>query len=78
MARSNPSGHFHLRCYLALMKIPRSNENDYTVEIAKKRRDFVENVTGQELAHTGSYSGSPKVYAGNTEHFMGVAQVLWD
>ena len=57
------------------MKIPRSKENDYTQEIAKERRYFVEKVTGEQLHHVGQYSGSPRVYAGNTEHFIGVAQV---
>ena len=57
------------------MKIPRSKENDYTQEIAKERRYFVEKVTGEQLHHVGQYSGSPRVYAGNTEHFIGVARV---
>jgi len=57
------------------MKIPRSKQNDYTVEMAKERRDFVEKITGQELEHVGQHSSSPRVYAGNIEHFMGVAQV---
>lgn len=57
------------------MKIPRSNENDYTRVMANKRRSFVKDMTGYELEHIGHYSKSPSVYSGNTEHFMGVAQV---
>lgn len=57
------------------MKIPRSNENDYTKAMADKRRAFVKDVTGYELEHIGHFSKAPSVYSGNTEHFMGVAQV---
>jgi len=57
------------------MKIPRSNENDYTSEIAAERRRFLTEQTGQELDHVSKFSGAPRVYAGNTEHFIGVAQV---
>ncbi len=57
------------------MKIPRSNQNDYTREMAAERRAFVKKQTDFELDHVGQYSGAPSVYAGNAEHFMGVAQV---
>ena len=57
------------------MKIPRSSQNDYTRDMAAERRAFVKKQTDFELDHVGQYSGSPSVYAGNTEHFMGVAQV---
>lgn len=57
------------------MKIPRSKDNDYTREWAAKRRDLVRDQTNYELNHVAHYSGSPTVYAGNIEHFVGVAQV---
>ncbi len=57
------------------MKVPRSNENDYTRDMAKTRRDFVQKQTAFELEHVGQFSGRPAAYAGNVEHFMGVAQV---
>jgi hydroxymethylglutaryl-CoA reductase (NADPH) len=55
--------------------IPRDGENDYTHENARRRRDFVRERTGVELAHVGSYSFDPAVVAGNMENFIGVAQV---
>ncbi len=43
--------------------------------MAAERRAFVKKQTDFELEHVGHYSGSPSVYNGNAEHFMGVAQV---
>lgn len=57
------------------MKIPRSNENDYTREMAAQRRYFIKEQTDYECEHLANFSGNPAVYAGNTEHFIGVAQV---
>jgi hydroxymethylglutaryl-CoA reductase (NADPH) len=56
-------------------KIPRSKENDYTAEMAAKRRAFVKEKTGAALEHVGSFSFDPAVLPGNVENFMGVAQV---
>jgi len=57
------------------MKIPRSNENDHTAEMAKARRQFVNEKTGAKLDHTGSFSIDPSVLKGNIENFTGAAQV---
>lgn len=56
-------------------RIPRDKENDYTVELAKQRREFAKEVTGVDLNHTGQFSFDPAITAGNVENFMGVAQV---
>ena len=56
-------------------KIPRSSENDYTDEIAKVRRDFIQEKTGANLQHTGQYSISPDVLPGNIENFIGIVQM---
>lgn len=56
-------------------KIPRDKANDYTNEIAERRRDFARGQTGVELNHVGRYSFEPAVLPGNVENFIGVAQV---
>ncbi|MEZ5346979.1 MAG: hydroxymethylglutaryl-CoA reductase [Pyrinomonadaceae bacterium] len=56
-------------------KIPRNSDNDYTRETAEARRDFVKKQTGIELDHIGKYSIDPAVVQGNTENFIGAAQV---
>lgn len=56
-------------------KIPRSKENDYTREMAEKRRAFVSEKTGNALNHVGQFSFEPAVLPGNVENFMGVAQI---
>lgn len=55
--------------------IPRDKNNDYSVEGSAHRRDFLTEMTGASLAHTGSYSFEPGILAGNIENFIGVAQV---
>jgi hydroxymethylglutaryl-CoA reductase (NADPH) len=56
-------------------KIPRNDNNDYTIEMAKLRQNFITTMTGTELHHVSSFSFDPKVLPGNIEHFTGVAQV---
>ncbi len=56
-------------------KIPRSTENDYSKEMAQKRREFVEAQSKTSLKHLGQYSFEPEILAGNIENFIGVAQV---
>ena len=56
-------------------KIPRDREDDYTPEMAAKRRAFVRDKTGASLEHVGGVSAAPGATAGNIEHFMGMAQV---
>jgi hydroxymethylglutaryl-CoA reductase (NADPH) len=56
-------------------KIPRSNENDYSLEIIRERQDFIEANTQARLDHTRQFSFDPTVMSGNIENMFGVAQV---
>ncbi|MBO9490968.1 hydroxymethylglutaryl-CoA reductase [Endozoicomonas sp. G2_1] len=56
-------------------KIPRSSENDYSDEMAKVRRDFIQEKTGAKFEHTGQYSISTDVLPGNIENFIGIVQM---
>ena len=56
-------------------RIPRDKENDYTVESAAQRREFLREQTGADLEHVGSFSFDPGALPGNVENFSGVAQV---
>lgn len=56
-------------------KIPRSRENDYTPEMAARRRAFLAQTTGRELNHVGQFSIDPQVLPGNIENFIGAAQI---
>ncbi len=56
-------------------RVPRDKSNDYSHEMAAKRRDFVLEHTGADLSHVGSYSIDPAMLPGNIENFAGVAQV---
>ena len=58
-----------------MTKIPRSNSDDYTTDMASQRRQFIQQKTGTEMPHSGKFSMDPSVFRGNTEHFTGVAQV---
>jgi hydroxymethylglutaryl-CoA reductase (NADPH) len=55
--------------------IPRDGDNDYTHEMAARRRDFVAERTGADLSHVALYSFDPSTLPGNIENFFGVAQV---
>jgi hydroxymethylglutaryl-CoA reductase (NADPH) len=56
-------------------RIPRDKENDYTADMAARRRAFVREQTGAGLAHVGRFSFDPGVLPGNVENFAGAAQV---
>ena len=56
-------------------RIPRSLTDDYTLEMAEARRQYLKEKTGKELEHTARYSFDPSILPGNIEHFIGVAQV---
>ena len=56
-------------------RVPRNKENDYTVEMAAERRDFVCAHSGADLSHVARYSFDPGMVRGNIENFIGVAQV---
>jgi hydroxymethylglutaryl-CoA reductase (NADPH) len=55
--------------------VPRDRQQDYTEELAARRRAFAEEQSGAKLTHIGHYSIEPATLAGNVENFMGVAQV---
>ncbi|HKL64048.1 MAG TPA: hypothetical protein VJ883_11810, partial [Woeseiaceae bacterium] len=55
--------------------VPRSREDDYTPEMAEKRRGFIGEQTGVRLRHVGQCSYEPSLLPGNIENFVGVAQV---
>ena len=56
-------------------RIPRDRRNDYTREMASQRRDFLTELTGEKLEHTGQYSVNPDVLPGNIENFIGMVQM---
>ncbi len=55
--------------------VPRSRDDDYTPEMAEKRRGFVGKRTGVRLKHVGQFSFETSALPGNIENFIGVAQV---
>jgi hydroxymethylglutaryl-CoA reductase (NADPH) len=57
------------------IRIPRDPHNDHTADMAGRRREFVRERTGADLANVGRYSIDPETLPGNIENFMGVAQV---
>lgn len=57
------------------VRIPRDRENDYTAEMATRRRAFITERTGTSLTDVGTYSLDPATLPGNVENFIGVAQV---
>lgn len=56
-------------------RIPRSRENDYSKEMAAKRREFVQEKTGEALTYTGQYTIDESVLPGNVENFVGIVQM---
>src|SRR5579864_3988526 len=60
---------------LGRFRIPRDKKDDYTDEMAGKRREFIREQTGANLSHIAQYSFDPAILPGNIENFIGVAQV---
>lgn len=58
-----------------MAKIPRSKDNDYSLEMAAGRRQFIEDQTQSSLKHLSHFSIAPESLPGNIENFTGVAQV---
>lgn len=56
-------------------KIPRSNGDDYSLEIIRERQQFIEQNTPAKLDHTTQFSFDPATMSGNIENLFGVAQV---
>ena len=57
------------------LHIPRSEANDYTPEIIRRRQALIEEISGLKLRHIVRYSFDPCIAKGNCENFTGVAQV---
>jgi len=57
------------------VRIPRSNQDDYSQEIVQERQNFVEKISGIQLPHISSFSFDPHITKGNIENFTGVAQI---
>ncbi|MDH3529290.1 MAG: hydroxymethylglutaryl-CoA reductase, partial [Acidobacteriota bacterium] len=57
------------------VRIPRGEDDDYSDEIIKKRRGFVEEYTGSRLEHVSNFSFDAHTLEGNCENFTGVAQI---
>lgn len=56
-------------------RIPRDGQNDYSVEQARTRREFLKEQTGAELTQTGEYTIDPGQLPGNIENFIGIVQM---
>lgn len=57
------------------LRVPRDPANDYTREMAERRRAFVKEQTGASLSDVAHYSIDPAMLPGNIENFAGVAQI---
>jgi len=58
-----------------VVRIPRSESDDYSEAIIKERQDYIAKETGTELNHIRKYSFDAQSLAGNIENFTGVAQI---
>jgi hydroxymethylglutaryl-CoA reductase (NADPH) len=58
-----------------LVRIPRSNIDNYSEEIIAKRQSFISSQTDLDVTHIFQYSFDPHLSRGNIENFTGVAQV---
>ncbi|HIA36366.1 MAG TPA: hydroxymethylglutaryl-CoA reductase, partial [Flavobacteriales bacterium] len=58
-----------------IIRIPRSQENDYGDDIINERQNYIEKTTNTKLEHIRKYSFDPKALQGNIENFTGVAQI---
>ncbi len=58
-----------------LVRIPRSQTDDYAPEMISKRQDFVRKFTGVNFKHITQYSLDAHSTKGNIENFTGIAQV---
>ena len=54
---------------------PRDPLDDCTAAMAERRRVFVRERTGADLAHVGRFSIGPPTLQGNIENFIGAAQI---
>ena len=80
--RTKPFGKLHFDVedsisekHTELVRIPRSEQDDYSQEAIHARQQFVEQFTGTKLNHTTKFSFDPVTTHGNIENLTGVAQV---
>ena len=55
--------------------IPRDLEDDYEIDIVRKRQEFITKETKVNLNHSTRFSFDPHEMTGNIENFWGVAQI---
>lgn len=58
-----------------ITRIPRSNVDDYDIEIIRKRQEFIQKYSGKSFEHVFRHSFDPHLTKGNIENFTGVVQV---
>lgn len=58
-----------------MLRIPRSQVDNYSEDIIRQRQQFVQQFTGKQIHHISQYSFNPNDAQGNIENFTGVAQV---
>jgi hydroxymethylglutaryl-CoA reductase (NADPH) len=80
--RTKPFGKLHFDVedsisekHADMVRIPRSEEDDYSQEAIRTRQQFVEQFTGAKLHHTTKFSFDPLTTRGNVENLTGAAQV---
>ncbi|HOO44921.1 MAG TPA: hydroxymethylglutaryl-CoA reductase [Deltaproteobacteria bacterium] len=56
-------------------KLPYDKQNNYDMDIVRKRQDFLEKYTGVKFNHIKQHSFDPALTQGNIENFTGVAQI---
>jgi hydroxymethylglutaryl-CoA reductase (NADPH) len=55
--------------------VPYDKDDDYSEEIIRRRREFVERFSGVELQYLNRHAFDPRTVKGNVENFTGAAQV---
>lgn len=55
--------------------VPHDKDDNYSDEVIRTRKQFIEQFTGVTIEHLDKYSFDPHALAGNIENFTGVAQV---
>lgn len=58
-----------------MVRVPRSDADDYSPEVIARRQDFVRGFSGTNFHHLGQYSFDAHMTKGNIENFTGIAQV---
>ena len=56
------------------LRIPRDKRDDYTLEAAQIRREFVAQQSGAELRHMAQFSFDTSILPGNIENFIEIGR----